>query len=102
MLVRWQGMQVLLRVQASFQRREAPAFELLEGAAILIAGVLLLLPGFVTDAVGYLLLIPPLRMAVITMVLRRKGILHPPGDVRVYTSHDEQTRIIEIKSPPDD
>ena len=102
LLVRWQGLQVLLRVRDSLQRREAPAIELLEGAAILVAGVLLLLPGFVTDTVGYLLLIPPLRRAAIMFLLRRRDFLQPASDVRVYSARDSETRIIEIRNHSED
>lgn len=64
-LVRAQGISVLLRVRAMLERGETPAFELIDGAVLLLAGFALLLPGFFTDTVGFLLLIPPLRHALI-------------------------------------
>lgn len=60
-LMRHQGLSVLQRVQQSLNRGELPAQELLDGALVLVAGCFLLLPGFLTDCVGLLLLIPPLR-----------------------------------------
>lgn len=64
-LARAQGLSVLLRVRAMLENGEQPALEMLEGALLLLAGLALLLPGFVTDALGFLLLIPPLRRALI-------------------------------------
>lgn len=60
-LVRHQGFGVLARVRALTDRGEVPALEMLDGALILVAGLFLLLPGFLTDAAGFLLLVPPIR-----------------------------------------
>ncbi len=79
-LVRMQGVSVLMRVQATLARGEAPALEMLEGALLMISGVLLFFPGFITDALGFLLLIPPLRQWFILKILQRSGTLrrgHP-------------------------
>ena len=76
-LVRLQGFRVLFRAQASLEKREVPAFELLEGALLLLVGLALLLPGFVTDAIGFLLLVPPLRRRLILRWLAARGNLTP-------------------------
>ena len=47
-----------------------PGRELVDGVLILFAGALLLTPGFVTDAVGLLLLLPPIRAAIRLVALR--------------------------------
>lgn len=60
-LLRSQGLATLRRAQASVERGEAPVREVFDGACLLIAGVLLLIPGFVTDAVGFALFLPPVR-----------------------------------------
>ncbi len=60
-MVRLQGMDTWQRMQQSMAQGETPAYELFEGALLLLAGMLLLIPGFVTDSFGILLLIPPLR-----------------------------------------
>lgn len=70
-LVRAQGIATLARAQAMIKQGELPAIELLEGVALLLAGALLLTPGFFTDAVGFALLVPRLRRDLITAVLRR-------------------------------
>jgi len=77
LLVRLQGFSVLFRAQELMARGEAPAIEMMEGAMLLVVGFALLLPGFITDAVGFLLLITPIRRAVIIWVLRSRGILRP-------------------------
>ncbi len=63
-LVRLQGFGVLRDVQMKMARNELPVSELAHGAMILVAGVLLMTPGYVTDAMGFLLLAPPVRMRV--------------------------------------
>ena len=60
-LLRHQGLSTLARARTSLDQGKLPVRELLDGVCLLIAGALLLTPGFVTDAVGALLLVPPLR-----------------------------------------
>ncbi len=60
-LVKREGLNALRRAQAQLRAGEIPAAELVDGALILFAGALLLTPGFVTDLVGLLLLIPAMR-----------------------------------------
>ena len=64
-LVRSQGIAALNNLRGSFSRLEDPSEPLAHGAMILIAGALLLTPGFFTDAVGFALLAPPVRSALI-------------------------------------
>lgn len=70
-LVRAQGFAASTRVQAMIARGESPALGMLEGVALLAAGVLLVIPGFVTDVVAFVLLIPPLRRGIIRLYMRR-------------------------------
>jgi UPF0716 protein FxsA len=64
-IMRWQGLRALDRLRASMETGADPVGPLAHGALILVAGVLLLLPGFFTDALGILLLVPPLRALLI-------------------------------------
>ncbi len=59
--LRAQGLATLLRARDQVDRGALPARELFDGACLLVAGALLLTPGFVTDAVGFLLFLPPVR-----------------------------------------
>lgn len=67
-LIRRQGLATHLKAQEKIRRGEMPASEVAEGFMLALAGVCLLIPGFVTDALGALLLISPLRKAVATSV----------------------------------
>ncbi len=70
-LVRFQGLQTLRRMQETLARHEPPVRELFDGTCILLGGALLLIPGFLTDVIGLLLLLPPLRTALHRVLLRR-------------------------------
>jgi UPF0716 protein FxsA len=78
-LVRLQGTATWRRFRRSLYRDGLPAMELIEGLCLLIAGALLLTPGFFTDVVGFACLTPPLRRAVIRHLLRRGLWTVPPG-----------------------
>ena len=61
LLARYQGLQTIQRVRESLQRGEIPAGEMLDALLILLAGIVLLTPGFLTDIAGLILLIPRTR-----------------------------------------
>jgi UPF0716 protein FxsA len=69
-LVKREGLGVLRRAQARMDAGEVPGHELVDGVLILFAGALLITPGFLTDCVGVLLLLPPIRLAVRAVALR--------------------------------
>jgi UPF0716 protein FxsA len=60
-LLRLQGLSVLRRLQESANRNELPVQEVFDGICLLIAGILLLTPGFFTDSIGFLLFVPFFR-----------------------------------------
>ena len=60
-LLRIQGISTLAKVQANISRGQLPATERIEGLILLISGALLLTPGFFTDTIGFLMLVPTLR-----------------------------------------
>ncbi len=63
-LARMQGMQTLYRIQESLREGRMPSGELLDALLIVIAGLVLLTPGFLTDSAGFLLLIPATRNSI--------------------------------------
>jgi UPF0716 protein FxsA len=63
-LLKQQGLLAWRRLNTTLQRGEMPTGELIDAGLILLGGALLLTPGFLTDAVGLLLLLPPGRAAV--------------------------------------
>jgi UPF0716 protein FxsA len=99
-LVRYQGFGVLRRVRDLLDRGEVPAIEVMDGALILAAGLCLILPGFLTDSLGFLLLIPPLRRRLITHYIGIQPVtLQPPsGELRTET----RVRVIEGEFRRDD
>lgn len=70
-LVRREGLWVLNRVRERLDQGQIPGNELVDGLLILVAGALMLTPGFLTDALGLVLLAPPTRIIVRTMLVRR-------------------------------
>lgn len=70
-LVRSQGSLALSQIRTSFNELNDPTEPLAHGAMILIAGALLLTPGFFTDAIGFSLLVPPVRQFLILQVKSR-------------------------------
>lgn len=70
-LLRQQGLYTLNKVQLALARGELPTLAMLEGVVLILSGALLLTPGFFTDALGFLGLVPPLRQALIRALLTR-------------------------------
>ena len=69
-LLKLEGMATLFRVQEKLNRGELPETELLEGIMLLIGGALLLTPGFATDALGFICLLPGLRRPLARYIIR--------------------------------
>ena len=68
-LVRSQGLQLLQQLQQRLAQGEMPGEQLIEGVMLLMTGVLLVTPGFVTDFCGLMLLQPAIRKRIAVMVL---------------------------------
>ncbi len=68
-LIRIQGFSTLQKAQKSMDQGMLPATEMFEGLMLLFAALCLLIPGFFTDAVGFLLLVPPLRTLIASKVI---------------------------------
>lgn len=108
-LVRLQGFSTMMRVREMSARGEAPALEMIEGAILLLCGLMLLLPGFITDAIGFLLLIPPLRKLFVLRMLKRANILKTNTassvvdeaefhEVHTRSGRVEERRVIEAEN----
>ncbi len=101
-IVQHQGLGVLARVRQSLDRGLLPMDDMFDGLCLMIAGVLLILPGFVSDLVGFALLVPAVRQQVrrvlATKYGRQEGSLNPDtgvieGDfIRVREDPDRLTR----------
>ncbi|MCK5697643.1 MAG: FxsA family protein [Gammaproteobacteria bacterium] len=73
-LIRIQGFSTLQKAQASINQGIAPAKEIFEGIMLLFSALCLLIPGFFTDTIGFLLLIPPLRSWLASAFLNSRGL----------------------------
>lgn len=82
-LARWQGFLVLRRMQEQTARGELPASSLIDGMLILIAAAFLVTPGILTDAVGFALLVPAVRLLLRRAVRRRIERSIERGQLRV-------------------
>jgi UPF0716 protein FxsA len=83
-LLRRQGLVTLNKVQTALARGELPTMAMLEGVVLVLSGALLLTPGFFTDTLGFLALVPPLRQWLIRTLLTR-GMVSAMGGA--YTRH---------------
>ncbi|CAH7383886.1 Protein affecting phage T7 exclusion by the F plasmid [Vibrio chagasii] len=78
-LVRSQGIQTLMSVQGRLQQGEMPAQQILEGVMLAVAGVLLLTPGFMTDALGMLVLLPAPRAMIAKKMMEKMVVKNMSG-----------------------
>jgi UPF0716 protein FxsA len=84
LLLRQQGLSALRRAQEAATRGESPAGAVFEGFCIMVAGVLLIIPGFLTDIVGILLFVRPVRNALGRRLFER--MMRSNGTVRVWST----------------
>lgn len=76
-LLRIQGLGLLARIRGQMEAGKIPGRELGEGAMLLVAGILLLTPGFVTDGIGFSLFLPPVRSAIWSFLAKRIKVVTP-------------------------
>jgi len=70
-LCKREGSGVLRRINDELQAGRMPTVEVVNGALILLAGALMITPGFITDILGFVLLVPPTRAVVRAMLAKR-------------------------------
>ncbi|ANO33909.1 FxsA family protein [Vibrio breoganii] len=88
-LVRSQGIATLLSVQSRLQQGEMPAQQIIEGVMLAVAGMLLLTPGFMTDALGMLVLLPKPRAIIAQQLMKRVQVNSMHSGFQSHT-HFEQ------------
>ncbi len=89
-LLRIQGFQLLNRIKQETNSGKIPGRALGDGAMILVAGILLLTPGFITDTIGFSLFIPFVRSAIWTFIASRITFMMP-GGTTFQNNHFETT-----------
>lgn len=115
-IAKWQGLQAILRVQNELRQGVVPTRTIGDGALILVAGMLLLLPGVISDVLGIGLLIPPVRRLIMlgirTWVSKRMRVETTHYWVGPHQIRDDEpsrdpstiveARVIETKVQDDD
>ncbi len=84
--LRAQGLATLLSARNQVERGALPTRELFDGACLLVAGALLLTPGFVTDGVGFFLFLRPVRDILLGLLARH---VHARGQARVFVDGEK-------------
>ncbi|MDE1160198.1 MAG: FxsA family protein [Neorhizobium sp.] len=88
-LIRGQGMQILRQMSAEGRQGRMPASSLVDRAMIVVAGILLMLPGFLSDIVGIALIIPPVRKMIWALIGRRVVVVQS-GRGASYTYRSDE------------
>ncbi len=86
-LLRIQGLQLITHIRNEIDAGKVPARALGDGAMLLVAGILLLTPGFVTDGIGFLLFVPPVRTAIWSFLASRITVQAGPAQFRFDENH---------------
>ena len=86
-LVRNQGLMAISNIRTNLQEFQDPTESLAHGAMILASGLLLLTPGFFTDAVGFTLLVPPFRLALFHWI---RGKVNVKSFVQTSYHHEQR------------
>jgi len=90
-LARLQGFLVLQKIQNELNHGTMPNAQLLDGLMILVGGIVLLTPGFITDIFGFLLLIPWTRILIKKWFNRKFGDMINRGQGATFTSFQRPT-----------
>lgn len=93
-LLRQQGLSTLMRASRVMEQGQIPAVEMLEGMVLAVGGALLITPGFFTDIIGFLCLIPQTRRGFIHRLLL-KSTIQSTYSVHRETNDRKDSRTIE-------
>jgi len=100
--LRSQGRAAWRRLGDTVAIGRAPGREVLDGALVVLGGMLMIVPGFMTDVLGALLLLPPTRAlmrGVLVRNLRSRVVLRATGFSRGHVSYDVDSTATDIEPP---
>ncbi len=100
-LARRQGLAVVRKVQSEMAAGRAPAGQLVDGALILLAGVLLIIPGVLTDVLGFFCLLPAGRTILKAWVRRRFETGLRSGRIAVSVNNVHMKNVTPPQRPPE-
>ena len=94
-LLRQQGWSTMAKAQQSIAEGKTPAFEMLEGFVILVSGILLITPGFITDSLGLLGLMPWTRRYFINHILAKNAerVFSQKNSVFIHRTKNQEKTI---------
>lgn len=98
-LLRHQGIKTLLRMNQTIQAGQIPAKEIFDGVVLAVVGILLITPGFFTDAIGFILLVPVMRQVLLGRLLRK---LVNPARFSQSSAQFSSRQYSESSQQPDD
>ncbi|WP_068084547.1 FxsA family protein [Polycladidibacter stylochi] len=101
-LLRTQGLSLLMRINGEMNAGRVPNEELFHGAFIVLAGIMLLIPGFISDTLGLVLFIPAVRSAIIATMkknikVREVNIKMQGGDRNSNQSNRDNHKTIDLQ-----
>jgi UPF0716 protein FxsA len=100
-LLKQQGWSIMAKAQQSIAEGRTPALEMLEGVVILVSGVLLLTPGFITDGLGLLGLMPWSRSYFINHFLEKNAerVFSQRNSVFIHKASNQETKTANKDEP---
>ena len=105
-LLRAQGFSTMAKFQQEVSTGQLPATTMLEGVALIFGGALLLTPGFLTDTIGFLCLIPFTRQTIIAWVIKNMTVssssFNRTGQARPHDPDVIEGEVIENDEKTDD
>jgi UPF0716 protein FxsA len=96
LILRWQGLSLLNEIGASMSQGRMPARALADAMMVAVAGLLLLLPGYFSDLVGILLLIPPVRTLLYRFFASRVRVVSTTGQSYGFGQRRVEDDTIEL------
>lgn len=90
-LLRTQGVSTLMKIRSEMDRGVVPDKSLADAAMIAVAGLFLLLPGFISDVIGILLFLPPVRALIRSFIGRRVTV------VRQSASYTHESDVVDLE-----
>ncbi len=89
MIIKYQGLHTLAAVRGSFEQNQMPLHEIFDGFCLVAAGATLITPGFITDTIGFLLLIPLVRGLLREFLKKHMDLrVNGMGNFESHHSHD--------------
>jgi UPF0716 protein FxsA len=95
-LARMQGLATLYRIQSNLDRGTMPTSEMFDGVLILIGGVLLLTPGFITDTIGLMFLVPLTRTLLKAWLQKKLQTMMARGQIVTITPFRRNNDIYDV------